>query len=201
MGHPLYVKGRANKTMDPTPFAAGPLRVPSPRKRRVARRGSSLNRYAASILQMSTPVANLGDRMNRQWSLVISAFVLVLGIRSHLGAQRGPAITPEMAQRIDALFAQWDNTRSPGCALGVSQSGNLVYARGYGMSNLEYDIPITPDSVFDTGSVSKQFTAFSIALLATEGKLSLDDDVRQYLAELPDYGHRITIRQLLTHTS
>lgn len=139
--------------------------------------------------------------MKKQIPLLIAAFVLVLGLQTHSWAQPAAPITPETAQRIDAVFAPWDNTRSPGCALGVSQNGNPVYSHGYGMSNLEYDVPITPDSIFDVGSVSKQFTAFSIALLASDGKLSLDDDVRRYLPELPDYRQKITIRHLLTHTS
>jgi CubicO group peptidase (beta-lactamase class C family) len=111
------------------------------------------------------------------------------------------SITPELAQRIDSVFAQWDNARSPGCALGVGRNGAVVYSRGYGMANLEHDVPIATGSVFNVGSISKQFTAFSIGLLASDGKLALDDDVRRYVNELPDYGQRITIRHLLTHTS
>ena len=139
--------------------------------------------------------------MKRRLPLFVSAFILLLGVQNQSLAQSVAPITAETARRIDALFAAWDNTRSPGCALGVSRKGNLVYSRGYGMSNLEYYVPITTDSVFDVASISKQFTAFSIALLASDGQLSLDDDIRRYLPELPDYGQRITIRQLLTHTS
>jgi len=76
-----------------------------------------------------------------------------------------------------------------------------VYEHGYGMANLELGIPITPDSVFAVASVSKQFTAMSVVLLAQRGQLSLDDEVRKYVPELPDYGTRLTIRHLLTHTS
>lgn len=133
--------------------------------------------------------------------LFLLTFALVPGFHSQAWAQRALPITAEKALQIDGVFAPWDNTHSPGCALGVSQNGTPVYTRGYGMSNLEYDVPITPNSVFDVASVSKQFTAFAIALLASEGKLSLDDDVRRYLPELPDYGRQITIRHLLTHTS
>jgi CubicO group peptidase (beta-lactamase class C family) len=102
---------------------------------------------------------------------------------------------------IDAVFAEWDRDDSPGCALGVVLDGELVYARGYGMSNLEHDIPIAPDSIFHVASISKQFTALSIALLDDEGLLSLDDDVRTHLPELPDYGPPITIRNFVHHTS
>lgn len=104
-------------------------------------------------------------------------------------------------QRVDAIFAPWTGTTTPGCAVGISRDGALDYARGYGMSNLEYDIPITPQSVFHVASISKQFTAFSIGLLAQEGKLSLADDIRKYLPEIPDYGKTITIAHLIHHTN
>ena len=88
---------------------------------------------------------------------------------------------------IDALFASWDSPGSPGCALAVTQNGRLTYSRGYGYANLDYDIPITPQTVFDVGSVNKQFVAASISMLELEGKLSHDDDVRKWLPELPDW--------------
>ena len=110
-----------------------------------------------------------GFGMKRQWQLCMSALVLVAGLESQSAAQDGASIRAETAQQVDTVFAAWDNTRSPGCALGVSQSGNVVYSRGYGMSNLEYDVAITPDSIFQVGSISKQFTAFAIGLLASDG--------------------------------
>ena len=85
--------------------------------------------------------------------------------------------------------------------LGVVADGAFIYTRGYGRANLEHDVAFTPQTVFDIGSTSKQFLASSILLLAQDGKLSLDDDVRKYLPEVPDYGQPITIRHLLTHTS
>ncbi len=105
------------------------------------------------------------------------------------------------AARIDSLFARMDRNDCPGCALGVSEKGRVVYTRGYGTANLEYSLPITPDTVFEAGSVSKQFTAAAVLLLSKEGKLSLDDDVRKYLPEVPDFGKKISVRHLLTHTS
>lgn len=102
---------------------------------------------------------------------------------------------------IDAIFAAWDRSDSPGCALAVIREGEIIYSRGYGMADLEHDIPITPKSVFYIGSVSKQFVTTSLLLLEEEGKLSLDDDVRKYIPELPDYGHPITLRNLVHHTS
>jgi CubicO group peptidase (beta-lactamase class C family) len=103
--------------------------------------------------------------------------------------------------KVDKIFAQWDKPDSPGCALGVLQSGRFIYERGYGMANLDYDIPNAPKLVYYVGSDSKQFTAASIALLVLDGKMALDDDIRKYIPEMPDYGTPITINHLLHHTS
>ncbi|MFQ6109001.1 MAG: serine hydrolase domain-containing protein [Candidatus Aminicenantales bacterium] len=112
-----------------------------------------------------------------------------------------PTFADKRADKVDRLFSPWDRPDSPGCALAVIQDGRIIHKRGYGMANLEHKIPITPRSLFYIGSVSKQFVAFSIALLATRGKLSLDDDIRKYIPEMPDYGTPITIRHLIHHTS
>ncbi len=102
---------------------------------------------------------------------------------------------------VDQLFAAWDRKVSPGAAVAVVEDGKIVFKKGYGMANLEYDIPIRPDTIFHIASVSKQFTVFSILLLERDGKLSLDDDVRKYIPELPDFGKKITLRHLANHTS
>jgi CubicO group peptidase (beta-lactamase class C family) len=107
----------------------------------------------------------------------------------------------ELATKIDKVFEHMDKATSPGCALGLVRDGRLVYARGYGMANLDHDVAITPSTVFDVASISKQFTAAAIHLLVRDGKLSLDDDVRKYVPELPDFGDPITVRHLLHHTS
>lgn len=107
----------------------------------------------------------------------------------------------EVASRVDALFERWDRAGSPGCALGIVQDGQMVYERGYGFANLDYALPNGPEMVYYVGSVSKQFTAAAIALLAQEGRISLDDDVRKYVPELPDYGRTMTVRHLVHHTS
>jgi CubicO group peptidase (beta-lactamase class C family) len=106
-----------------------------------------------------------------------------------------------LTERVDAIFQAYDRSDSPGCALGVLRDGELVYARGYGMADLEHDVPISAESIFHVASVSKQFTACAVALLAEDGKLSLDDDIRTFLPELPDYGDTITLRHLIHHTS
>ncbi|MEJ2678852.1 MAG: serine hydrolase [Gemmatimonadota bacterium] len=117
----------------------------------------------------------------------------------------GPASA--VAQRpdtaaIDAIFARFNRPGSPGCALGITHDGRTVFQKGYGYANLDWDIPITAATVFYAGSVSKQFTATSIVLLAERGKLSLDDPITKFIPELPDstYG-RVTLRQMLHHTS
>ena len=104
-------------------------------------------------------------------------------------------------QQVDRVFAAYDRTDSPGCALGVYRDGEIGYARGYGMANLELGIAITPGTFFDIGSTSKQFTAFAIALLEQEGRLSQADPVRKYLPELGRYADSITVAQLVHHTS
>lgn len=101
--------------------------------------------------------------------------------------------------RVDALFSEWNNRTTPGCVVGIARDGVLDYARGYGMANLEHGIPLTPESVVHTASMSKQFTAFAIGLLAQDGKLKLTDDIRTWLPQLPDLGHVITIAQLVHH--
>jgi CubicO group peptidase (beta-lactamase class C family) len=117
-------------------------------------------------------------------------------------AQSAPSSdSAALGAATDRVFAEYDRPASPGCALAVYRDGRIVYARGYGAANLELDTPITPRTVFDIGSTSKQFTAMSVLLLAQDGKLSLDDEVRKHVPELPDYGRPITIRHLLHHTS
>ncbi len=105
------------------------------------------------------------------------------------------------ARQIDRIFARWSSTGTPGCAVGVRSDGEVVLERGYGMASLENAVAIRPGTIFQIGSVSKQFTTMAILLLARDGKLSLDDEVRKYIPELPDYGTPLTIRHMLSHTS
>jgi CubicO group peptidase (beta-lactamase class C family) len=104
------------------------------------------------------------------------------------------------AAHVDALFARWATPNSPGCALAVIRDGSIVYSNSYGAADLEHDVRISPDTVFYVGSLAKQFTGFAVGLLAKEGRLSLDDDVRKYLPTLPEYRRPITVRHLLHHT-
>lgn len=105
------------------------------------------------------------------------------------------------SKAIDSIFSAWNKPDVPGCALGIMKDNQLVYARGYGLANMEYDIPNSASSVFRIGSTSKQFTAACIVLLAEKGKLSLDDDLKSIFPEFPEYAEKITIRHLLNHTS
>ena len=105
------------------------------------------------------------------------------------------------SQQVDHLFASYDKAGSPGCSLGVIRDGTFAYRKSYGAASLELGVPLTPQSVFYMASVSKQFTAASVVLAGEQGFLSLDDDVRNYIPELPDYGHPITLRQMLHQTS
>src|SRR6204780_964733 len=127
-------------------------------------------------------------------SLVFASVILASSVQ-------GQTLSPEMAAKVDKVFEKWNRTDSPGCAVGVYKDGQIVYEHGYGMANLNDDVPIPPETVFHVASMSKQFTAASILLLAQQGKLSLDDDVHEYIPELPDFGERITLRHLMHHTS
>jgi CubicO group peptidase (beta-lactamase class C family) len=122
-------------------------------------------------------------------------------IQTPVSAQTSSALPVNPAAQVDKVFAAMDTTASPGCAVAAIKNGQILSARGYGMADLAHDIPITRGTVFNVGSMSKQFTAASIVMLAQEGKLSLDDQIRKYLPELPDFGVPITIRQLVFHTS
>lgn len=106
----------------------------------------------------------------------------------------------DKTREVDEIFS-WVTPNSPGCAVGVSQHGQVLVNRAYGMADLERGTPLTPETVFDIGSVTKQFVAASVLLLVNEGRISLSDDIRKYVPELPDYGHKVTIDHLLTHTS
>jgi CubicO group peptidase (beta-lactamase class C family) len=103
--------------------------------------------------------------------------------------------------QVDTLFERYNKPGSPGCALAVVKDGQIVYRQGYGLADLEHGVPILPSTVFNIGSTAKQFTAFAIALLEDEGKLSFDDDLRKVLPKMHDFGETITIRHLIHHTS
>lgn len=135
--------------------------------------------------------------MNASLLRVVTSVLAVLTLAAGLDATT-PA--QDLDTRVDALFAEW-TTATPGCAVGVSVGGRLVLERAYGMANLEHGVRNRPDTIFEAGSVSKQFTAAAILLLAREGRVKLDDPVRTHVPEIPDYGTPLTIRHLVNHTS
>ena len=106
-----------------------------------------------------------------------------------------------LEQQIDEALSDWNNTETPGAAVAYVESGEIVFSKAYGLSNLEHRIGWTTDTVSDLGSVSKQFIGFAFAMLAEQGQLSLDDDIRIHLPQLPDFGETITIKNLFHHTS
>lgn len=135
----------------------------------------------------------------------LSYLILCFFSLSLCACEKKPAIE---TSEVDAIFARWNHQTSnhesiatPGCALGVIHQGEIIYSKGYGMADVENHVPITPSSIFYIGSVSKQFVVSALVLLEEAGKLSLDDDVRKYLPELPDYGQPIRIHHLIHHTS
>ncbi len=129
------------------------------------------------------------------WKLRVGILVLLCSATTALAQQ------PDNAAQVDRLFADWDRKDSPGCVVLVRQDGKTVHERAYGMANLELGVPLSLSSVFLLASVSKQFVVFLIMLLAQGGRLSLDDDIRKHVPEVPDFGKTITIRHLIHHTS
>ena len=122
-------------------------------------------------------------------------------IAATLWAGTAAAAQPAPTAQVNALFANMTAPRMPGCAVGVARNGGTLLTRAYGLADLEHSVPLTPATILEAGSVSKQFTAAAVLLLVADGKLALEDDVRRHVPELPDYGDTITVRHLLDHTS
>jgi CubicO group peptidase (beta-lactamase class C family) len=155
---------------------------------------------------ISTPEKNCAQNMERVqpmpvWREASKLITAVLLLLSPAGAGYGATSDEKAAAAVDEVFSDLTKPGSPGCALAVYRDGKIIYAKGYGLANVEENVAITPQSVFDIGSTSKQFTAASILLLEKQGKLSVNDDVRKFIPELPSYGQKITILHLLNHTS
>jgi len=138
-------------------------------------------------------------------AIVLAALPLLLFAtacgQTRTDGSTGATASPVDVAAVDAIFADFSGSDTPGCAVAVSRDGQTTLTRAYGMANLEFDVPNTPETIFEPGSVSKQFTAAATIMLSLDGKISLDDDIRDYLPELPDYGEPIRIRDLLNHTS
>lgn len=139
--------------------------------------------------------------MKRIPSAALRAFLFATVATGAPAAAQTPERAADWRAQVDRVFAEYSTAVSPGCALGVYDAGHIAYERGYGYADLENDVRIGPQTVFYVGSVSKQFTAFAAALAIQQGRVRLDDDIRKYLPELPDYGAAITVRHLIHHTS
>lgn len=133
--------------------------------------------------------------------ILYGIFILyLLGVQTQASAQT-KVLPDSTVSKIDGLFAKWNKPNTPGCVAGIVQDDQLIYAKGFGLANLEDSIPNTPASVYYMCSVSKQFAGYAVSLLAGEGKLDLDDDIHKYLPWMADFGKKITVRNLLHHTS
>src|SRR5688500_5300570 len=138
----------------------------------------------------------MSTRMTRRAASAAAAFLLITGCKT-----ADLTNTSKTSTEIDKLFARWDGGDSPGASVVVVKDGKVIEQRCYGSANLETGTPITPQTAFDAASVAKQFTGLAIAMLIEQGKLSLDDDIRKHVRNMPDFGKPITIRHLLHHTS
>jgi CubicO group peptidase (beta-lactamase class C family) len=112
-------------------------------------------------------------------------------------AQADEATDTAIAAEVNKLFEKWDRPDSPGCALGIIRDGKVVFARGYGMADLDHGVPITTKSVFEVGSMTKSITCACLAILMDQGKLDPEDDLHKYVLEMPHYNPPITIRHLI----
>ena len=128
-------------------------------------------------------------------------FSILIFIEFLLAGSCASSRTASTAARVDSLFAPWNRPDSPGCGIGVSRNGEVIYEHGYGMASLERKVPITTSTVFLLASITKPFTAMSVLLAGEQGLLSLDDDVSKYIPDWANREHHVTIRHLLTHTS
>lgn len=132
---------------------------------------------------------------------LVCALAWLAPIEQALADAAPPADPADPVAAVDRIFARFQSPDSPGCAVAVSRDGRVILSRAYGQAHLEHGVSNTPDTRFEVGSVSKQFTAAAVVLLAQLGKLSLDEPVRKYIPELPDYGAPLLIRQMIHHTS
>lgn len=127
-------------------------------------------------------------------------FFLLLFAFPFLNNAQDLKLQPSEAQ-MDEVFKRWNDATRPGIAAAAISNGKIVYKNGFGSANLEHQIPITNSTIFNAGTWNRQFTAFAILLLENQGKLSLQDDIRKYVTDVPDFGQKITLHHLLSHTS
>jgi CubicO group peptidase (beta-lactamase class C family) len=141
------------------------------------------------------------NRSMRWLTLILAAGFFLLAFHPCRDAALAQGTQDSRASRVDALFADLNRMPSPGLAVAVVRDGKIILRRGYGLASIEHRVPNTPSTVFDVASLSKQFTGLAVAILVSEGKIKLSDDIRKYIPELPNFGRPITIAHLLHHTS
>lgn len=134
----------------------------------------------------------------KRYLLILSCIFFIFMV---LSIDTFSQLNPEQEEEIDELFQYWDRPNHPGGSVGIMQDGKLLYAKAFGMASLEYKVPNTYGTIFNIASVSKQFTSMGILLLQKQGKLSIEDDIRKHLPELPDFGDPITLKQCMQHLS
>jgi hypothetical protein len=182
-----FVAGRVDQDgVDATVTITGPNRRRVLRAARIGRGGPETFAFSADsagryVIEVASATAGKGG-----------------AVRVHLTRNEPVATTP--AGKVDQAAAQLYKD-TPGAVVGVIQGGKVTFVKGYGAADLTHGIPFTPETPTNIGSSSKQFTGFALALLASRGKLSLDDDVRKHIPELKDFGKKITVRHLVTHTT
>lgn len=144
----------------------------------------------------------MNKNKTKSFGFVLSiCLVLIFGAPSQQASVSQAYTHTDLTDRVDELFKQWDRNDSPGAAVGIFKDGRIIYARGYGIANLEYSLPWTPQTPSRTGSISKQFVGMCIAILVEQGNLSLDENIQKYFPDWPDYNGQITLKHLLYHTS
>jgi len=129
------------------------------------------------------------------------SFVLVFGVKTQTAVACQAYTHNALTDKVDEMFKQWDKDDSPGAGVGIFKDGTIIYARGYGIANLEYALPWTPQTPSRIGSISKQFIGMCIAILAEQGKISLNDNIRKYIPDWPEYNGPVQLRHLMHHTS
>jgi CubicO group peptidase (beta-lactamase class C family) len=149
----------------------------------------------------STQEDPMTSRRTRKFLLRVLVSLLPFAVLLPAVETAARGISREQVAQVDAVFKDWSDAAGPGAAVGVTRNGRIIYSQGYGSAQLEYRIPVTPATIFHVASVSKQFTAFAVALLARDGRLSWDDPVHRHLPDLPDLGRPVTLRHLANHTS
>ena len=166
---------------------------------------ATLSSFESTVGSPLPPRCSVGETLSRSphlhhpcRPLALSAVLLLLGLATaHPAAAQGPVL-----KRIDAFVqAEMARQKVPGVAIGIVRHGKVVLAKGYGFANLEHQVPVRPETIFQSGSIGKQFTAMAVMLQVEAGKLSLADPLTKFFPEAPAAWGSITVRHLLTHTS